>query len=66
MAVNGISDLVSTICVPKSEYEELIRTSERMECVMDYIENSDIVMLGQIKSILGIKKEEDKNESVSD
>lgn len=37
MGLNGVTDIVSTVMVPKPEYENLVRDAERLQMVSDYV-----------------------------
>lgn len=44
------------VFVPRSEYEELIRDSERLAIVENYLTNEKYSVLGTVEKILGIEK----------
>jgi phage pi2 protein 07 len=44
------------VVVPKREYEELIRASERLAIVTNYLTNEKYSVLGTVERILGIEK----------
>ena len=61
MAVNGVTDVVSTVMVPKPEYEELIRESNTLGIVENYISTEAFPSIKTVKCLLGLKTEsEDK------
>lgn len=57
--VNGISDVVATVTVPKTEYENLVRDSERLGIVENYIRNTKYTVTNDLKIMLGIDVEPD-------
>lgn len=62
MATNGISDIFTTVSVPKPEYENLVRDSEKIETLKRLIKSSKYVTTGEVMAILEIE-ESDKEES---
>ena len=45
------------VLIPVWEYEELVRESERLEIVANYLTNEKYPMIGTIGTILGIENE---------
>lgn len=65
MEVKCITNEVGTVSVPKSEYEALVRDSEKLDIIKTLMQKSNYVSTGDLKIILGIEEsEEKKNESV--
>ena len=63
--MSGITDVFTTVTVPKPEYEELVRDSERLDIIEAMLKKNGYVSSGDVKIILGIEEsEEKKNESV--
>ena len=61
MAMNGITDILVTVQVPKPEYETLVRESNTLRIIENYIQEEKYPTIGTLKIILGIEKEsEDK------
>lgn len=58
--LNGITDVIATVSVPKSEYEELVRDSERLAIVKNMLTNSKYVSTVDMKIILDIENVDDK------
>ncbi len=64
--VNGLTDIVSTVSVPKSEYEDLIRESETLDILKKLFKDNKYVSDTTIRSILHveyIEKGEENNGS---
>ena len=59
MANYGLTDLVATVTLPKSEYEELIRDSERVQVIERYMNGNKYASATDIAAILGIEKGEE-------
>lgn len=68
MEVKVITAEEATVTMPKSEYEELVRDSERLGVVKAMLEKDKYVAASTIRCVLGIEKEKEKegdsNESV--
>lgn len=61
--MNGITDIVATVTVPKTEYEFLVRESERLAILENYVKNGKYTTFDDVKAILGIsEKEGDQND----
>lgn len=58
MANNGLSDLVATITLPKSEYEDLVRESNTLRILENYINSTKYVDKEVLQTILGIESED--------
>lgn len=54
MAVNGITDIVTTVTVPKSEYEALLRESETLSIVKVLYETKKYIDADDMRNILGV------------
>lgn len=62
MALNGLSDVLATVTIPKPEYEELVRDSERIAIVKNFLKKDRYGLTGDLKVILNIEESEDKAE----
>ena len=62
MALNGLSDVLATVTIPKPEYEELVRDSERIAIVKNLLKKDRYGLTGDLKVILNIEESEDKAE----
>lgn len=58
MANNGLSDLVATLTLPKSEYEDLVRESNTLRILENYINSTKYVDKEVLQAILGIESED--------
>lgn len=58
----GITDVFATVTVPKTEYEELVRDSERIDAVNRYINATKYPCTDDIKALLCIEKKEEIKE----
>ena len=58
MSVNGITDVVVTVSVPKPEYEELVRDSETLNIIKRVVETDQYVTAKDIKILLGVEEGE--------
>lgn len=58
MALNGFSDLAATLTMSKSEYENLVRDSEKLKCLRRYLNESKYPTYDDIGAILDFKKQE--------
>lgn len=64
MASHGLTDLTATVNTPKSEYEELIRTSEQMRTIKRILEQvDDDAPCVLLKTVLGIEGGKDETEN---
>lgn len=63
MANNGLSDLVATLTLPKSEYEDLVRESNTLRILENYINSTKYVDKEVLQAILGIESEDIENGS---
>ena len=61
MGMNGITDIVVTVQVPKPEYEELVRESNTLRIIENYIQEAKYPSIETVKCILGIEKESEDN-----
>lgn len=52
--MNGLTDIVATVTVPKTEYENLVRESEKLYIIESYIKNSKYTTFDDVKAILGV------------
>ena len=57
MAVNGFTDICTTVTVPKPEYERLVRESERLQCLFKYLSSIKFPNVDVIYEILGLEIE---------
>lgn len=57
MAINGITDIVEIINVPKSEYENLIRESETLAIIKDLYKAKKYVDADDMRRILNVELE---------
>ena len=55
MALNGLTDLIETVSVPKSEYENLIRESETLDILRTIFRNQKYIAPETIRDILGVE-----------
>lgn len=62
MASHGLSDVFTTVTIPKTEYEELVRDSERIAIVKNFLKKDRYGLTGDLKVILNIEESEDKAE----
>jgi len=62
----GIADFFAPVTVPRAEYEELTRKSERIDAVERYINGSKYPCMDDIKAILCIEKKEEKKAGEED
>ena len=62
MALNGLSDVFTTVTIPKTEYEERVRDSERIAIVKNLLKKDKYGLTGDLKVILNIEESEDKAE----
>ena len=54
-----------TVHIPKDEYEELVRESEKLSIIKAMLEANNYIPSSDFKAIVGIKeKDGDSNESV--
>lgn len=60
MANNSLYDLVATVTLTKSEYEDLVRESNTLRILENYINGTKYVDKEVLQAILGIESE-DKN-----
>lgn len=54
----GLTDLVATVTVPKTEYEMLVRESERLDILKNFIKKGKYITTDDIKAILGDEERE--------
>ena len=54
---NGLSDVFSTVSVPKPEYEDLVRDSEKLEIIKRKVKANKYVGMEELKEILDIENE---------
>ena len=59
---NGLSDIFSTVSVPKPEYEDLIRDSERLEIIKRKVKANKDVGTEELKEILDIKNDDESED----
>lgn len=58
MANHSLADIVSTVTLSKSEYEELIRDSEVLNVAKRYVVTK-YASINDIKSIIGVEEGEE-------
>ena len=58
MANHGLTDIVSTVTISKSEYENLVRDSEKLGTLKRYITQNSYMLRADIEAILGVKEGE--------
>lgn len=58
MGMNGVTDLVASLTIPKPEYENLVMDSEKVKCIKHYIASSNYPSMDVVKAILNIVEEE--------
>lgn len=56
----GITDVFATVTVPKAEYEELVRESERNDIIRSLVEHDKFITTDNLKTILGIEETQEK------
>lgn len=56
----GITDVFTTVTVPKLEYEELVRDSEKLGVIEALLQKNNYITTGDLQAILGIEKREEK------
>ena len=56
----GITDVFTTVNVPKPEYEDLVRDSEQLAIVKNLLGSGRYVSTDDLKIILGLKEVIDK------
>lgn len=57
MATNGITDVFTTVSVPKPEYEELIRGNEQNRIIRRLLARNKYVSAEELRTMLGISEE---------
>ena len=60
MATHGLTDAFTTISVPKSEYEELIRESEQNRIIRSLLGKNRYVSTEDLKVILDVEEPQAK------
>lgn len=61
--MEGLTDIIATVTVSKTEYEFLVRESEKLDILKNFIKNGKYTTIDDIKSISGIsEKEGDQND----
>lgn len=58
----GITDLVATVSISKGEYEKLIRESETLHKVKNYVGNVQYVSDNTLKTLLNIEEKSKESE----
>ena len=59
----GLTDLCAKVTVSKTEYEHLVRESEKMAILKNYVTNGKYTTFDDVKSILGVSEREgDQND----
>lgn len=62
MANHGLTDLMSPVTISKSEYEQLVRDSEQLSIITNYVKNCKYASSSDIKVLLDVQEE--KNEEM--
>jgi hypothetical protein len=62
MATHNLTDIVSTINISKSEYEELVRESNTLRIIENLVSTKKYVDAETLRSILSINLEESEGE----
>ncbi|MBQ8279524.1 MAG: hypothetical protein IJZ23_06755 [Roseburia sp.] len=57
----GITDVLATVTVPKSEYEELIRKSEQNDIIKSLLRKNKYVSIEDLKVILDMEESEEES-----
>lgn len=66
MATHGFTDIMATVELPKSEYEDLVRQSEELKIIKKTMKSaSSTLPLVVLKHILGINEGENDEEKDS-
>ena len=58
--LNGITDVIATVSVPKPEYEELIRESEQLAIIRRMMSRGKYFCQEDLKAILDIEESQEK------
>lgn len=58
--LNGITDVIATVSVPKSEYEELVRDSEQLAVVIRMVRKNKYIGQEDLKAVLDIEESQEK------
>lgn len=62
--MNGITDIIATVTVPKPEYEALVRDSQTLEVVARYVASEKYITQKDIRILIGMESEVEQDESV--
>lgn len=58
--LNGITDVVATVSVPKSEYEELVRDSEQLAVIRRMVSRGKYFCQEDLKAVLDVEEPQEK------
>lgn len=58
--LNGITDVIATVSVPKPEYEELVRDSEQLAVVRRMVRKNKYIGQEDLKAVLDIEESQKK------
>lgn len=58
--LNGITDVIATVSVPKPEYEELIRESEQLAIIRRMMSRGKYFCQEDLKAILDVEEPQEK------
>ena len=47
-----------TVCISLAEYEQLVRDSEKVAMLKNYVQGDEYVYIGVIKKILGVEEKQ--------
>lgn len=56
MAINGATDTLATVTVPKPEYEELVRDSEQLAIIRRMVSKGKYFCQEDLKAILDVEE----------
>lgn len=66
MAINSLSDIAATFSISKNEYENLVRESETLEIISEYIKYTKEIDREVLVRILGIRERCENKENVEE
>ena len=58
--LNGITDVIATVSVPKPEYEELVRDSEQLAVVRRMVRKNKYIGQEDLKAVLDVEVSQEK------
>ena len=56
--MSSLTDAFTTVSVPKNEYERLVRDSEQLSIITNYVQRSDYITHTELKILLDITENE--------